>query len=109
MLKINITKEQVGKVLVNGGKVVLSALAIGFASLIRDKASNAQYYIGEASYGDAVNVILGSTLYDSRKTEAISLLKRDGDAEYYRSVIATVNSNLYDSRKVETIQMLSKQ
>lgn len=107
-MKIKITKEQVGKVLINGGKLALSALAIGFASLVRDKASNVQYYIGEVGYGDAVNVILSSDMFDSSKTKAIELLKRDGNAEYYRAVISAVNSSMFDSSKIQTIQKLSE-
>lgn len=109
MKKLNINKERIGKILANGGKLMLSALAIGMASLIRDKATTAQYYIGEASYGDTVSAILSSDMFDSRKTEAVGLLKRDGNSEYYRAVIAAVNSNMFDSRKVETIKMLSEQ
>lgn len=107
-MKIKITKEQVGTVLKTGGKLVLSALAIGFASLVRDKASNAQYYIGEVGYGDAVSVILNSDMFDSTKTKAIELLKRDGNAEYYRSVISAVNSSMFDSTKIQTIKTLSE-
>lgn len=108
MKKLKITKEQVGRVVKSGSKLVLSALAIGFASLVRDKATNVQYYIGEAGYGDAVNVILNSDMFDSTKTKAIELLKRDGNAEYYRAVISAVNSNMFDSTKIQTIKTLSE-
>jgi hypothetical protein len=108
MMKIKITKEQVGKVLVKGGKLALSALAIGFASLIRDKASNAQYYIGDVGYGDAIGAILNSDMFDSTKTEAIELLKRDESVDYYRAVIAAVNSSMFDMSKIQTIKKLSE-
>lgn len=108
MRKLNVTKGQVGRILMNGGKLALSALAIGLASLIRDKASNVQYYIGEVGYGDAVSVILNSDMFDSTKTKAVELLKRDEDAEYYRAVINAVNSQMFDSTKIQTIKTLSE-
>ena len=108
MKKLNINKERVANFLINGGKLLLSALAIGAASLVRDKATNVQYYIGEVGYGDAVTVILNSDMFDSTKTKAVELLKRDGNAEYYRAVISAVNSNMFDSTKIQTIKTLSE-
>ncbi len=108
MMKLNVTKEQVGKILINGGKIALSALAIGLASLIRDKASNAQYCIGDVGYSDAVSAILSSDMFDSTKTKAVELLKHDGNAEYYRAVISAVNSSMFDSTKIHTIKTLSE-
>ncbi len=107
-MKINITKEQVGSALKSGGKLVLTAFIIGFASLVKDKACSTQTYIGEVGYGDAVSAILSSDMFDYNKTKAIELLKRDESGEYYRAVISAINSELFDSNKIRTIETLSK-
>lgn len=106
-MKINITKEQVGSFLKNGGKLALTALVIGFASLVKDKACAPQCYIGNVDYGDAVSAILSSDMFDSNKTRAIELLKRDESADYYRAVISAINSSMFDSNKIRTIETLS--
>lgn len=62
----------------------------------------------EATYSDAVETILGSTMLDSRKIEAIDVVERDRDSEYYRSVIMTVKSSMLDSRKIEAIKKFSE-
>ena len=59
------------------------------------------------SYSKAVKAIVESNMLDSRKSEAIESLKRDGDTDYYKAVISIVNSNMFDSRKVETIRTIS--
>lgn len=61
-----------------------------------------------ASYSKAVKAIVESNMLDSRKCEAIELLKRDGDDDYYKAVISVINSNMLDSRKVDTIRTISE-
>lgn len=108
MKKLNITKEQVRIIVKTGGKIALGVLAIALPYFTRDNIATVKCYIGEASYSDAVDVILGSSMFDSSKTKIMGLLKRDGDAEYYKSVITAVNSNMFDSSKIRTIEMLSE-
>lgn len=108
MRNFNIPKEQIGKIVKGGCKILLAAFAIALPSLIRENAKTVSYCVGEAKYSDAVNAILNSSMFDSSKTRAMELLKRDADSEYYKSVILAVNSEMFDSTKVQTIKMLSE-
>ena len=57
-------------------------------------------------YGDVVNAILDSDMFDSSKKRAISIIKPDGLSGYYRAIIKIVNSDLFDSSKMELIEQL---
>lgn len=109
MKKIKITKEQVKNVVKGVCILAYGTAAVVGAILTRDsRESTKTYYIGAASYSDAVKVIVESSMFDSYKKRAIELLKRDGDAAYYNSVIATVNSRMFDSNKIEAIETISE-
>lgn len=112
MKKITIKKETVDRIW-NGVKTVAGCLALGALAMYAPRVpacstSSTNNYFGLASYGDAVNAILSSSMFDSRKTEAITLLKRDGDHDYYSAVISAVGSDMFDSRKVQVIKTLSE-
>lgn len=51
---------------------------------------------------------MNSSMFDSRKVQAIELLKKDQQQTYYKAVISIVNSTMFDSRKVEAIEKLNK-
>lgn len=108
MRKLNITKEQVGQFVKTGLKLALGALVVSKTYFTRENVATVKCYIGEANYSDAVDAILSSSMFDSSKTKALDLLKRDGDAGYCKSVISTVNSSVFDSSKVQTIKTLSE-
>ena len=106
-MSINITGEQVGRIVKYGSKLVLGALALrllysknGEVIVVKDEDH-------EATYSDAVEAILHSAMLDSRKIEAIDIVERDKDSEYYKSVIMAVKSTMLDSRKIETIKKFS--
>lgn len=112
MKKLTIKKETADRIW-NGVKTVVGCFALGVLAMYAPKiptcsASSTNNYFGLASYGDAVNAILSSSMFDSRKTEAITLLKREADADYYSAVIAAVVSDMFDSRKVQVIKTLSE-
>ena len=107
-MSINITREQVGKIVKYGSKLVLGALAFlvfyhenGEVVVVKDK----DY---EATYSDAIEAILNSAMLDSRKIEAIDIVKRDQDSEYYKFVIMAIKSDMLGSRKIETIKKFSE-
>ena len=108
MNKLNISKEQVGNVVKTGFKVVLGALAILPFYLTKEDIATVKNCIGEATYSDAVNAIMNSSMFDSTKTKVMTLLKRDESADYYKAVIAVAKSNMFDSNKVQTIEALSE-
>ena len=109
MGKIKITKEQVKGAVKGFCILAYSAAAIAGAVITRDsKPTTKTYYVGTASYSDAVRVIVESSMFDSNKKRAIELLKTDGDAGYYNAVISTVNSRMFDSSKIEAIETISK-
>lgn len=60
----------------------------------------------DATYGGAVKTIMDSDMFDSRKEEALQILKREGDAEYYKAVISVINSDMFDSRKIDVLKTL---
>ena len=107
-MSINITGEQVGRIVKYGSKLVLGALVLrllysknGEVVVVKDEDH-------EATYSDAVEAILHSAMLDSRKIEAIDIVERDQDNEYYKSIIMAVKSTMLDSRKIETIKKLSE-
>lgn len=60
-----------------------------------------------ADYDSAVSAIMNSSMFDSRKVQAIELLKKDQPKTYYKAVMSIVNSTMFDSRKVEAIEKLN--
>lgn len=62
---------------------------------------------GTADYDSVVASIMNSSMFDSRKVQAIELLKKDYPQTYYKTVISIINSNMFDSRKVEAIEKLN--
>lgn len=108
-MKFNITKGTIGTV----GKVVGTALVYGLASMVsskstRDMVDNIRYS-GNASYSDAVGVIMDSDMLDSYKNEAIGLLKKNSDAEYYKTVIKIVKSDMLGSSRVKAITNIGEE
>lgn len=107
-MSINITREQVGRIVKYGSKLTLGALALRLLYTKKGDVVVVKDDDHEATYSDAVEAILGSTMLDSRKIEAIDVVERDRDFEYYRSVIMTVKSSMLDSRKIEAIKKFSE-
>lgn len=60
-----------------------------------------------ADYDSAVASIMNSSMFDSRKVQAVELLKKNQQQTYYKAVMSIVNSTMFDSRKVEAIEKLN--
>lgn len=58
-------------------------------------------------YDGAISAIMNSSMIDSRKVQAIELLKKDQQKTYYKAVISIVKSTMSDGRKVEAIEKLN--
>ena len=108
-MAIKLNKEQVGKVVVGAGKVIICGLSCVALIIphVEDSISAVKRLTAKATYGGAVETIMNSSMLSSYKQEAIETLQKDRDADYYKSVIEVVNSNMLGSYKVETIKKIS--
>lgn len=100
--KVSNTAKEVGTV---AGVVLLTAVTapIVIAASMAETSENRHI-----DYSDVVKTILDSSMYNSDKAEAISVLKRDGDYNYYKSIISIVESSMYNSDKLDAIEKLSE-
>lgn len=109
MKKLNINWEPIGKFAKTAFEVVVYG-ALAAASIKYGESITKNYGISTVTtYGDAVEAIMDSDMYSSYKTEAITLLKRDGTVDYYRAVARVVgDGTMYSSYKLEMIKTLSE-
>lgn len=106
MKKFNITKEHIGNVVKIGGIALLYGLAsMASRTSVKDMFDNIRYS-GNVTYSDAVSAIMDSDMFDSNKTKAIELLRRNENVEYYKTIIDIVRSNMFDSNKIKAITIL---
>lgn len=107
-MAININKEQVCKIIVGTGKVIicgLSSLAL-IAPHIEKSVGAVKRLTVKADYSGAIEAIMNSDMLGSYKRDAAEAVQKDKDASYYKSVIEVVNSNMLGSYKVETIKKI---
>ena len=107
-MKLNISKEAVGKFVKGGLNIAVGLLVLGLPSLTRENVTVVARPTSEAKYSDAVQAIMNSFMLDSYKKEMIRVLKQDGNSEYYRAVIMTISSDMLDSYKRDIIKELSE-
>lgn len=102
----NIDIKTLGKNAALLGKVVCYGLVmVGYVSASR---YNHKHAGGNARYSGAVNAIMESDMFSCDKTEAVSILKRDGDTEFYEAIVNIAkNNDMFSSDKLETIRALS--
>lgn len=108
-MNVKLNKEQVGKIIIGTGKVVicgLSCLAL-IIPHVENSISAVKRLTVKATYGGAVEAIMNSSMLSSYKQESIEALQKDRDADYYKSVIEIVNSSMLGSYKVETIKKIN--
>ena len=109
-MSIKMDKQQVGRIIVGTGKVIVYGLSC-LALLIPRAESNAnamKHSTVEASYSGAIKAIMDSDMLSSYKKAAVNVLLKNQDKEYYKAVIEVINSNMLDSCKVETIKKISE-
>lgn len=107
-MSIKIDKDQVGKIIVGTGKVLvygLSCLAL-IAPHVENGIGAVKRLTAKADYSGAIGVIMNSDMLGSYKKDAVEAVQRDRDTDYYKSIIEVVNSNMLGSYKVETIKKL---
>jgi uncharacterized protein YoaH (UPF0181 family) len=108
------TKESLWKIteyVANGIGIAIPIVAV----VLREKKRKQDTYevdlladiFSTADYDSAVASIMNSSMFDSRKVQAIELLKKDQPKTYYKAVMSIVNSTMFDSRKVEAIEKLN--
>lgn len=109
-MSIKIDKNQVGRIIMGTGKVIiygLSCLAL-LIPRVENNANAVKHLTVEASYGGAIKAIMDSDMLSSYKKVAVDVLLKNQDEEYYKAVIEVVNSNMFDSYKVETIKKINE-
>lgn len=108
-MSIKIDKEQVGKIVLGTGKVIvygLSYLAL-IAPNLENSISAMKRLTVKADYGGTVGAIMNSDMLGSYKREAVEAVQKNRDTGYYKAVIEVVNSNMLGSYKVETIKKIN--
>lgn len=109
-MNVKINKEQVGKIIVGAGKVVvcgLSCLAL-IAPHVENSVNAVKRLTAKADYSGAIGAIMNSNMLSSYKRDAVEAVQKDRDADYYKSVIEVVNSDMLGSYKLETIKKISQ-
>lgn len=108
-MSINLNKEQVGKIIVGTGKVIvcgLSCLAL-IVPHVENSVSAMKRLTVKADYSGAVKAIMNSDMLGSYKKDAVEAIQKGQNEDYYKSVIEVVNSNMLGSYKVETIKKIT--
>lgn len=100
MGKFNINKEAVGTFVKKGCKVILYGLAVALPYMSSSKNN-------EATYSDAVSVVMNSAMFSGDKQKVLSMLKKYGDTDYYNSVIEVMESSMFSSDKIKTIEIIN--
>ena len=101
-MSIKINKDQVGRIIIGTGKVIvygLSCLALIIPN-VENSVNAAKRLTVEASYSGAIKAIMNGNMLDSYKKKIIDVLLKNQSEEYYKSVIEVVNSDMLDSYKV---------
>lgn len=108
-MSIKMDKEQVGKIIVGAGKVIICSLSsLALIAPHVEKGINAVKRLAvKADYSGAIKAIMNSDMLGSYKKDAVEAVQKDKDEDYYKSVIEVVNSNMLGSYKVETIKKIS--
>ena len=107
-MAIKLNKEQVGKIVMGTGKVIicgLSCLAL-IVPHVESGIGAVKRLTVKADYSGAIKAIMNSDMLGSYKKDAVEAVQKDRDESYYKSVIEVVNSNMLGSYKVETIKNL---
>lgn len=108
-MSIKIGKEQVGRIIVGTGKVLVCGLSC--LALIVPHVENSIHAVkrltAKADYSGAIEAIINSDMMSSYKQDAIEAVQKNQEATYYKSVIEVINSNMLSSYKVETIKKIS--
>ena len=108
-MSIKMSKEQVGKVIVGTGKVLmcgLSCLAL-IAPHVENSIDAMKRLTAKADYGGAIKAIMESDMLGSYQRDAVEAVRKDRGEEYYKAVIEIANSDMLGSYKVETIKKIS--
>lgn len=107
-MEVKLGKEQVGKIIMGTGKVLvygLSCLAL-IAPHVENSIDAVKRLTAKADYSGAIGAIMSSNMMSSYKKEAVEAVQKDRDADYYKSVIEIINSDMLSSYKVETIKKI---
>lgn len=108
-MSIKLNKDQVCKIIIGTGKVVvygLSCLAL-FIPHVENSVTAAKRLTVEASYSGAIKAIMNSDMLGSYKKNVIDVLQNNRSEDYYKAVIEVINSNMLDSYKIETIKTIT--
>ena len=108
-MSINMNKEQVGKIILGTGKVVLyglSCLAL-IIPHVENSVSAVKDLTVKADYSGAIKAIMNSNMLDSYKKNLVEVIQKNQNEDYYKSVIEVINSNMLDSYKLETINKIT--
>ena len=109
-MSIKMNKEQIGKIIMGTGKVVicgLSCLAL-IVPHVENSINAVKRLVVKADYGGAINAIMNSDMLGSYKKDAVEVVQKNRDEDYYKAVIEVVNSNMLGSYKVEKIKKISE-
>ena len=108
-MSIKIDKEQIGKVIVGTGKVLvfgLSCLAL-IVPHVENSISAVKRMTAKADYGEAIRAIMNSDMLGSHQRDSVEAVQKNRDESYYKAVIEIANSDMLGSHKVETIKKIS--
>lgn len=108
-MSINMNKEQVGKIILGTGKVILSGLSCLalIAPHVENSINAVKRLTVKADYSGAIKAIMNSDMLGSYKKDAVEAVQKDQSEDYYKSVIEVVKSNMLGSYKVETIKKIT--
>ena len=108
-MNVKISKEQVGKIIVGTGKVLicgLSCLAL-IAPHVENSIDAVKRLTVKADYSGAIKAIMNSSMLSSYKQEAVEAVQKDRDESYYKSIIEVINSDMLSSYKIDTIKKIN--
>ena len=108
MRNFKLSMETVGNCVKTGCKIVGTIFVVLLPYLPVKDIMDMIRFSGKVGYGDAVEVIMSSSMYSGDKNEAMSMLSKDGDSEYYKAVVCVMKSGMYSSDKLEAIKNINE-
>lgn len=106
MIKVNVNREVVGRVVKKGCNVAVFALGMILPYVSVKDVKDLVRYSGNVKYDAVIGAIMESSMFPSDKRRAVELVPKDGDSETYRAIVQVVNSTMFPSDKLRTIESI---
>lgn len=105
MLKLNVSRETVGRIIKGVSNVAVFAAMIGLPNLVKRDAKEMMPVNKIVEYDDVIGAIMNSSMLGSDKVKAANIVKH-ANRDIHRAAIQVIESNLLSSDKLKVIERI---